>query len=579
MRHHARGPVLAAVTPLLLGWLAACSVEGPDMEGITVVTNGHVYTADADRPDAGAFAFDADGTILSVGTEQEVLDELGVGPEQVSAWIDLDGAWVLPGFQDSHVHVPEAGINRDLCLLSPEASLDDYVSEVTRCAESTDGEWVRAAGASLFGLRDSARLPVDALDAAVPDRPVMILDDLGHAAWTNTLGLRRAGISEDSADPQGGVLHRDPRTGRLTGLLLEDAQQPLRNAARLTDAEIDAGLDTALEALARNGVTTVSDAGGYWQQGLTDAWDRAAREGRLTVRAVNSLYVYPSMDLEQQLAELQSRFDDDPSDRLQVNTAKIYVDGIVDLGTARLLEPYDRPVDPAYPSGFDYFAPDQLRAYVARLHELGFRISFHAIGDGAVRAALDAVQAIPAEPAEVASRHHRLTHAYLVDEADLPRFAELGVVADVQVGPVSTALWYHDYLARFMGDRAYGLIPASELEASGALVTLSSDWDADPLSPLGVISRSLTRKSHRLPDVEAAVRAMTIDAAVALGQDDRTGSIVVGKQADFVVLDDDIFAIRPARIADVQVLGTYVGGTEVYRSRYFTTEPSQRSRR
>lgn len=554
---------------LLVTLAAGCSAEPPDRARVTLVTGGSVYTSDDARPWADAFAFDATGTILAVGSEAEVTEQVAAAVADFTDFdevVELDGELVTPGFVDAHVHVPEAGINEEeLCFLPPHRTLADYTARIARCARGVPaGEWVRAAGASLYDLRGATPTPLDALDRAVPDHPVVVLDDLGHAAWGNTAGLTAAGIDQSTPDPQGGVLERDPVTGRLTGLLLEDAQQALRNAAAPSAEVIDTGLTVSLEELARNGDTTVSDVGGYWQQGLTDAWTRADDDGSLTVRAANALYVYPSMDVEKQLAELEARFREDPGSLLQVDTAKVYVDGILDLGTADLLAPYDSPPDPTYPSGFTYFTDAQLRDYTARLHAMGFRISFHVIGDAAVRKALDAIEAIPAPSAEVAARHHRLTHVYLVDPADVPRFARLGVVADFQVGREAISKEYHDELREIIGDRADGLIPVDVLAASGALTILSSDWDADELNPLGIISRSMTRYSHSLQSTETAVHMMTIDAATALGLGDVTGSIEVGKQADFVVLSDDIFALAPAAIEDVVVVSTWVAGVEVY---------------
>lgn len=534
--------------------------------GTTVVVNAEVYTVNDAQPSAEAFAYDAAGTILAVGTEAEVLAAAGSDP----TLIDAGGRMVLPGFQDPHLHVPEAGINEGLCLLDPGLALADYEAALRDCADEQPGSgWVRAAGASLFDLRGGDELPVDALDRAVPDRPALVLDDLGHAAWTNTLGLEAAGIAADAPDPQGGVLHRDP-SGRLTGLLLEDAQQLVRNAARLDDDTIYAGLLVALGELARNGITSISDAGGFWQQHHPEAFRRALDEGTLTVRAINALYLYPSLDAAAQLDEFRRRFSDDPASLLRYNTAKIYVDGILDLGTAAMLAPYDTPPDPKYPNGLFYFQPDQLRSSASALHQMGYRLHFHVIGDAATREALAAIEQIDAAPADIAARRHRLTHTYLVDPADVPRFAQSGVVADFQVGPESSAADYHEYLSEFIGDRAFDLIPVRTLLDAGAHVSLSSDWDADPLSPFGTIRRSLTRQTNAVATVEQAIELVTIDAAYALGQDDSTGSIEVGKQADYVVVDQDLLAIEPSQIEATKVLFTVVGGRQVYRAEVFT---------
>ncbi len=531
----------------------------------TVVVNALVYTVDDRQPWAEAFSYDGEGVIVAVGTEAEAIAAVP-GDAQI---IDAGGNLILPGFQDAHVHVPEAGINLEVCFLPDGLSLDDYEELASECAEEQAGEaWVRAAGASLFDLRDSEELPIDALDRAVPDRPALVLDNLGHAVWTNTLGLAAAGIGQDDPDPQGGVFHRDDQ-GRLSGLLLEDAQQLVRNVAAPDDETNYRGLLTALDELARNGVTTVSDAGGYWGQNHPAAWERAEAEGTLTVRAYNSLYVYPDLDFDEQLAIFEQRFSSDGNALLRFDTAKVYVDGILDLGTASLIDPYDEAVDAKYPNGFEYFTDDLLFDYADALHRLGYRINFHAIGDRAVRNALDAVEAIEDGREAIADRRHRSTHTYLVHPDDLARFGQLGVVADLQQSEDAVATDYHEFLSEFIGERAFDLIPTAGLIEAGATVTLSSDWDAGPLPPLGTIERSLTREANAVSDVETAVAMATIDAAYALGHEDMTGSIELGKYADYVILDRNIFEVDTENIDDAETLLTVVGGKPVYRSSRF----------
>jgi len=534
--------------------------------GVVVVTNASVHTVNPDQPAAEAFAYDEDGVIIAVGSEADVLAAAGPDP----TLIDGGGNMVLPGFHDTHVHALEAGINNELCLLDPWLTLTEYEEQLADCAEDQTGsDWVRAAGASLFDLRDSDELPIDVLDSVIPDQPALVLDDLGHAVWTNTLGLEAAGIGADDPDPQGGVLHRDPDTGRLSGLLLEDAQQQVRNAAAVDDETAYAGLLVALDELARNGVTSISDAGGYWQQNHPAAFQRALADDTLTVRAMNAMYLYPSLDIDRQLAEMEQRFEDDPNSLLRFNTVKIYIDGILDLGTAAMIEPYDVAPDDGYPNGFFYFQTDQLQTYVSELHAIGYKLHFHVIGDAATRVALDAIEAIDADPTEIAERRHRLTHTYLVDPADVSRFAELGVVADFQVGPESSATDYHEYLSEFIGERAFDLIPVRTLLDSGADVSLSSDWDADPISPFGTIQRAVTRDENAVDTVEQAIELVTIGAAYALSSDDMTGSIEVGKYADFVIIDQNLLEVDIRQIEDTSVLLTVVGGRETYRSQAF----------
>lgn len=571
-----RGSAVAAIAFALAGCSStpepdqSSSPPDPELSGITIVRNADVYTVDESRSRAEAFAYDTAGVIIAVGSEADLLTELGADRVEGANVIDAGGRLILPGFQDAHVHVLEAGINGEVCFFPDGLTLDDYEALAVDCAdEQADSDWVRAAGASLFDLRDTTELPLEVLDRAVPDRPAVVLDNLGHAVWTNSLGLEAAGISADAPNPQGGVFHRTA-DGDLTGLLLEDAQQLVRNAAAPDDATNHRGLLSALDELARNGITTISDAGGYWGQNHPATWQRAADAGELTVRAFNSLYVYPDLDIDAQLAEFELRLTNDTESLLQFDTAKVYVDGILDLGTAKLLEPYDVPIDANYPNGFDYFTADQLRTYVAELHAIGYRINFHAIGDAAVRDALDAIEAIEDSPDAIAERRHRSTHTYLVDPADITRFADLGVTVDHQQSADAVVTDYHDFLAGFIGERAYDLIPTATLLTAGASMSLSSDWDAGPLPPLGTIERSLTREVNAVPDLDTAIALATADAAFALGHDDRTGSIEVGKQADWILLDQNIFEGAAESIDDAAVLLTVLAGIEVYRSTDFS---------
>ncbi|MFD6656244.1 amidohydrolase [Streptomyces parvus] len=559
----------ALLVGLLVTALSSCDDGGKPTaggQGATVVVNADVYTLDREQPWVEAFAYDADGRITAVGAESDVRAKAGSGAKV----IDARGNMVLPGFQDTHLHVPEAGVNRDLCFMESGSTLAEYEDMAADCAaEQPESTWVRAAGPSIFDLLDADESPIDVLDRAIPDRPALILDDLGHAVWTNSLGLEAAGIGPDDPDPQGGIYGRDPESGRLNGLLLENAQQRIRNAAAPDDAAVYEGLRVALDELAENGITSVSDAGGFWGQNHPAAWQRALKEGELSVRAVNSLYLYPDMDMDKQLAEFERRFSDDPNSLLRFNTAKIYVDGILDLGTAWMLSPYKKPVNPQYPSGFPYFEGDQLREYVSELHRIGYRMHFHVIGDAATREALDAVEAIDASQDEVSDRRHRTTHTYLVHPDDTKRFAGLGVIADFQAGPEAIDPAYHEQISESIGDQAFDLIPTAKLLDAGARVSLSSDWDADPLSPFGTIERAVTRESNAVDSVETAIGLATIDAAHALGQDDTTGSIEVGKQADYVIVDQNLLEVPVDRVDQTKVLLTVLAGDSTYQAAGF----------
>jgi len=536
-----------------------------------VLHGGHVYTVDPAQPWAEAIAIEA-GKIVAVGNADEVLS-LAVRTTEI---VDLAGRMVLPGFHDPHVHVVEAGVNERLCLFPWRRPLAAYEQRIRNCANRQQSrDWVVGAGVFVAALLEGDELPIDMLDRAVPDRPVLILDDLGHGAWANTMAMEAAGYRRDSPDPPGGILHRDAVSGRLTGIVFENAQQKLRDAAwPPTEQHLDEtyqGLIGSLAELNMHGITSVSDAGGYWTRGHHEVWKRAEQRGELTVRASNALYVFPDRPFDAQIADLQRMFTNEPGRLLRFNQAKIYIDGILDLGTSALLEPYLQAASPPSPSpaGFVYFQQDELERYVSALDAIGFQLQFHATGNRGVRLALDAVEKTQARNA-AAARRHRVTHLYLVDDADRGRFLDLGVIADLQMPPDAVNRAYRHYVSRLVGDDAAdGLLPVQSLLDARALTVLSSDWDAGPLSPLGTMQRALTRFAEPLGRLDDAIRMLTLDAAFLLHQGDITGSIMVGKQADLVVLERNLFDIPTTQIEDVRVLLTLVDGEKVFRAAGF----------
>ena len=526
-----------------------------------VLLNADIYTVDAERSWAAALAMDADGVIIAVGNTADVL--AAAGP--VASVTDLDGRMVLPGFQDVHVHALEAGINADLCLFEAFDTLQGHKRNAQHCAETTPaGAWVLGANVNMFALLEWHPRPVEVLDAVIPDRPALILDDIGHGAWVNSAALARAGF-DTAPDAENGNIILRSADGRPNGVVLENAQQALRTLAfaptpDMLDFAYESLIDASYE-LSANGITSVSDAGGYWPQGHHQVWDRAETADALTVRAANALYIYPDVPLGAQLAQVKALYHDDPHRLVRFNTAKIYVDGILGQATAALLEPYEASVGlaPEEARGFLYFAETDLMRAAQELSAAGFQLHFHVIGDRAARLALDAI-----EGAAAGSGPHRFTHAYLVDAADRPRFAALGSIADLQLPPSALGGGYERFLKGLIGERAQELMPARALLDAGALVTFSSDWDADILSPLAKMKAAVQRRHNGFPDLESAITASTITAAIALDHADITGSIEVGKLADLVILSDNILDMPLGRIDRTRVDATLLGGEAVY---------------
>jgi len=536
---------------------------------------GPIYTVNPEQPWVEAVAI-KDGVIIFAGdltALQQTFGEAFEAGEQV----DLEGAMLMPGFHDVHIHAIEAGLNERVCYFEPFLYLNEYIQAVGKCAEfqQQDRDWVLGAGINMGNLLEqysaTGWLPIDFLDEAVPDRPALIIDDLGHGAWANSLAMEAVGYDSLEGHPPGGILHRDPKTGRLSGIVFENAQQTLRNAAWApTEKNLSLGyfaLQHALEKLNRNGITSISDAGGYWTRGHHQIWQRALEEGTLTVRASNALQLFPDISFERQLAQMQSIYSDDPTSRLRFNQIKIYADGILGQGTAWLLQPYAAFIGPQEVSevGYPFYDQEALADYAQLLDAAGFQFHVHVVGDRAARVALDII-----EQSQISNgtrnRRHRLTHLYLIHPDDRPRFAELDVVADFQLAPSTIDQAYIRALDEIIGPRTKELQPAFDLYDQGATITISSDWDADALSPFVKIESILFHESENLPPLETIIEWMTINSAYLLHQEEITGSIEAGKAADLIVINQNIFEVVPGRISNTEVLMTMLAGEIVYEA-------------
>ncbi|WP_439887913.1 amidohydrolase [Pseudomonas sp. MBLB4123] len=549
--------VALSLTGLLMLASSALQAAAP---AATLLHNGKIYTVNEQQPWASALAIAEDGRILAVGDGQALQAYVDAQTERV----DLQGRLVLPGFQDTHAHVLDASSEaQGDCTLSPGDGVEQWLEQLEGCNAEDEGDWLVGWGFALHTLLEEDEAPRDLLDAVVADRPVTLMEETSHSYWLNSKGLELAGIDADTPDPVGGVIMRD-EDGRPTGLVLDNAgdlalDQALPPSRALAEVYYQAVL-AGQDELAKNGITSVADARVFWRRGHLEAWQKAAERDELKARTALGLWAYPSLDDEQQLAELKSLYrPGDEHSLLRVNQIKFYVDGIIHNTTARLQQPYRESLPGVDRKGLYYFGPERLRRYVGELSEAGFDMHIHAIGDQAVGDALDAIEAGGGQG------RHRLTHVELVDQADLPRFRQLNVTADFQPSRYFAPSLLKDN-EPLIGQRAYRLLPLGQLHDSGARVTLSSDWDVNPLSPLGIMHNALSLGERSLPSLEAAVRAYTLDAAYSLRQEQDTGSLEVGKQADLVVLDRDIFQLPLAQLGKTRVLWTLLGGEEVYRA-------------
>jgi len=536
-----------------------------------VLSGGAVYTVDAVRSWAQAVAI-RDGRIAYVGDDAGATPFVGAGTKRAP----LAGRMLLPAFQDAHVHPVDAGVSGRQCALFDLASAAALVERVLRCArEHPEWPWIVGGGWLVDNFLPSGLPDKKLLDAVVPDRPIALASSDGHSLWVNSRALEAAGIGAATPDPPGGRIDRYPGTREPSGSLQEEAMELVRRVRPpVAPGEIKAGLRDAVAHLNALGITAVQDALVKVEpdDGSLAAYRALDDAGELSLLVVAALFLEPGKPIDAQLAGFVAARARYTRGNLRATAVKIMEDGVIEPQTAALLEPYaDRP---GY-RGELLHPPERLREAVIRLDAAEFQIHFHAIGDAAVRASLDAVAAARAANGARDARH-QIAHLQLVDPADVPRLRELRVVANFQpLWAIRDRYITELTLPRIGPRRARWLYPIGSVARSGAVLAFGSDWSVSSADPLLGIEVAVTRLGPEgetaeplLPEqaigLAEAIAAYTIGAAHANGLDTETGSIEVGKRADLVVLDRDLFAAPPAEISEAAVVATLFGGTVVH---------------
>ncbi|HTY42620.1 MAG TPA: amidohydrolase [Thermoanaerobaculia bacterium] len=544
----------------LLAMTAFLAAAPPEPPADLVLVSARVWTGDPKNPEAEALAVRG-GRLVAVGSDKEI------GAFKGPTTVVLDGKWrrVVPGFIDCHTHMTSGGFDLLALDLRNSKSPAEFTREVAAYVKGkpagvwlTDGTWDHTQWTP-------PELPTKALlDPATGDHPTCISRLDGHMTLCNSLALELAGITAATPDPPGGVIVRDAK-GEPTGILkdgameLVDAVRPARTAAEMT-----AAADAAMMNAVRYGVTSVQDLPG----GVEDlpVWDALRRGGRMIVR-VNSR---PGIGLWEKVKELQASMAQD--DWLRVGGVKGFMDGSLGSGTAAMFEGFTDE-----PGNRGVFAPgaiplSKMEERVLAADKAGLQVEVHAIGDRANAEILNIYERVwkvngPRD------RRFRIEHAQHLRASDIPRFAELGVIASMQpYHAVDDGRWADKRLGPERVKTSYAW--RSLLDAK-ATVAFGSDWDVAPISPILGIAAAVTRRtldgrnpggwvpSQRIT-VEEALRAYTVSAAYAGFEEKSKGSLEPGKLADFVVLSADPFRVKPEEIEKIEVDATVVGGRTVY---------------
>jgi predicted amidohydrolase YtcJ len=555
---------------IVAGTLVAGLIVGAqrdDLDGPVdlIITNGRVYTA-RDRGFAEAVAVRGN-TILRVGSNRDI--KRLRRPQTVM--VDAHGASVLPGFNDSHTHLLSGGLSLAHLDLLGAATLEQIQTAIADYAAAhPDRPWVRGRG--WYYEPFPGGLPTrQQLDELVADRPAYFTAYDGHTGWANSKALSAAGITRQTPDPVNGTIVRDRRTGEPTGVLKEAAMRLVTDVLPAATREDRlAGLRRAIALAHTFGVTSVQNAGGSVEDFAL--YDELRQLDELDLRVYHAISVAAGLtDRELSVLEAtRAAYADDPV--LKAGAVKLMLDGVVESHTAAMLDPYANRAT----TGQTNFTQPELDRVVSLLDAKGWQVFIHAIGDRAIRSALDAFErAAAANPAPARGRRHRIEHIETIDPADVPRFAALGVIASQQPYHGSPAPNQIDVWRTNLGELRAGRAWAyNSLRTSGAALAFGSDWPVVPLDPRLGLHVASTRTSpdgvpeggwipaERLPLAEA-VDAYTVGGARSSFDEQRKGTLEAGMLADIVVLTSDIFD-PDTRVLDSHVAMTIFNGRIVF---------------
>jgi predicted amidohydrolase YtcJ len=550
---------------------------GPDL----AFYNGTVFDGSSFRP-AGTAVRVSNGTITAVGPAGSDAAGKLAGAEPV----DLRGGTLLPGFIDAHVHPVFAGDQMCRCDLAGVTTAAEYAEIIAAYAAAhPDADWITGGGWSMEAFPGGVPTK-ELLDRVAGDRPVFLPNRDGHGAWVNSRALALAGIEATTPDPADGRIERDA-AGEPVGMLQEGAQQLVaRWIPATTEDDWYAGLLVGQEYLLSLGITGWQDAIVGRHPGLPDPIDaylRAARAGTLKANVVGALWWDRERGIEQ-VAELIERRREGQAGRFRATSVKMMLDGVAENHTAAMLEPYlDGHGCATETSGLDFIDPEELPRFVTALDREGFQVHFHALGDRAVRNALDAIQA--ARQANGAGQRHHLAHLQVVHPDDIPRFAALSATANIQPLWAMHEPQMDELTIPFLGERRSSWqYPFGSLLAAGAPLCAGSDWSVSSPDPLAgahvAVNRSMpadsggqaangTAPDPFLPEqalsAEAIFAAYTAGSARVNGLDGVTGAIRPGLDADMAIVDADLARGPVAEICQASVVQTWVRGEVAYQ--------------
>lgn len=548
--------------------LSFCALSVRAESPADLIVTGDIFTVDGPRTWAKAMAV-RDGKIAYVGPEAGAEKYRGEKTKTIAL---KPGQMVLPGFHDCHVHLMDGAMVQLQCQLDTAKSREETLEMIKAYVKANPAApWILGFGWQPPFFPEGGPNKAD-LDAIEPNRPVLLFSQDGHSSWANSAALKLGGIDKTTKDPERGRIERDPATGEPSGALREAASEPIdKLAPRPTDEEWIEAYQRTQKFANSLGITSIQEA--LITPRMLEVYHKMAEAKQLNLKVVAALATDPGKP-DSQVEELVALRNKYAADRLVPSSAKIFEDGCIEYHTAAMLTPYS---DDAKQKGILNWDKERLTSFAKALDKAGFQIHVHAIGDQAVRVALDALEAAKKENGDLNNRH-QIAHLELIAPEDIPRFRELGIIANFQPFWCFSDHWIKESTTPLIGtERADRLYQIESVMKTGAVVCAGSDWTVSSLDPLAAIQVGMTREPLKepygepwLPDERASlaslIAAYTINGAYTNHQEENTGSLEKGKAADFIVLDKNLFAIPPREIASTRVLRTFVDGEEVFKA-------------
>jgi len=552
--------------------------ERPDL----IVINGHVLTMDPDNPRAEAVAV-KDGKIVAIGSNAEIGNLKGPGTKT----IDAAGGSVLPGFIESHMHLFAGAAELEQLQLMGVHGFEELDKAVKSYAAARPNQkMLLAQGADYTIISDTERATRHHLDRIIPDRPFAMTAPDHHTMWANTKALELAGLmngrqlgpGNEIVMGEDGLAEGELREGEAFGPILALAGESRVRLGLSTGGEPDpkpteaeqasdrAIMRAGLEYCARHGITSIQNMDGNLHQ--LELLSEIEAEGGLLCR-VQIPFHYKNFMTVDMLAKASTMAERYKSDWLSSGMVKVFMDGVLDSWTAVMVEPYaDRPDWKGEP----LFTQEQFNEVAAEADRRGLQVAVHAIGDGAVRSVLDGYENARDKNGARDSRH-RIEHIELIAESDIPRIADLGVLASMQPPhpPGSMGLPLEPTVSRIGRDKWHLAYAWRTIKNTGAHVVFASDWPVSPIDPILGIQAAVVRKTWAPgnPDqsfsLQEAIAGYTVEGAYAEFKEDRKGRLKPGFLADLVILSGDIEAVDPDRINEIRPVTTICGGKVTYQ--------------